>query len=154
VRPDWQIIGQLGEKMGYQLGAGHPRQIFREMAQNLPLWAGLSPKAAYPRMEAAVKGRFVPFEVDLRLPGRRPYTLIVGKALNHSGSFTTHAPDGTLQLMRRAELKLNPEDAQSLGLATGDPAKVTSSQGEISVPVALAPEMPPGPPPDPQLQPG
>jgi len=144
VRPDWQIIIQLGEKMGYKLGAAHPKQIFREMAQNMPLWAGLSPKAGYPQMQGNLTGAFVPFDADLSLPGRRPYTLIVGKALNHSGSFTTHAPDGTLKLMSQGELQLNPEDAQSLGLAAGDTAKVTSSQGEISVPVALSPEMPPG----------
>jgi formate dehydrogenase alpha subunit len=144
VRPDWQIIGQLGDRMGYKLGASHPKQIFRELAKALPLWAGISPKAAYPQMPAALTGTFVPFEADLSLPGRRPYTLIIGKALNHSGSYTTHAPDGTLKLMSVAELQLNPEDAQSLGLAAGDTAKVTSSQGEISVPVTLAPEMPPG----------
>jgi formate dehydrogenase alpha subunit len=143
-RPDWQIISQLGQKMGYKLGPSHPKQIFRELAQAAPLWAGLSPKAAYPLMPGTVTGAFVPFEVDLSLPGRRPFTLIVGKALNHSGSFTTHAPDGTLKLMSQAELRLNPEDAQNLGLAAGDTAKVTSSQGEISVPVALAPEMPGG----------
>ncbi len=144
VRPDLQIINQLGERLGYKLGASHPKQIFRELAQAMPLWAGLSPKGRYPLLPGAVTGTFVPFEVDLSLPGRRPFTLIVGKALNHSGSFTTHAPDGTLKLMSRAELKLNPEDAQNLGLAAGDTAKVTSSQGEISVAVALAPEMPPG----------
>ena len=146
MRPDWQIIGQLGERLGYKLAAVHPKQIFQEMAKGMPLWAGLSPRASYPQppMQAALTGKFVPFEVDLSLPGRRPFTLIVGKALNHSGSFTTHAPNGTLKLMARAELCLNPEDAQNLGLAAGDTAKVTSSQGEINVPVALAPEMPPG----------
>ncbi|MBI4794454.1 MAG: molybdopterin-dependent oxidoreductase [Deltaproteobacteria bacterium] len=144
VRPDWQIIGQLGAKMGYKLGASHPKQIFRELARAMPLWAGLSPKAAYPQMQAALTGTFIPFEADLSLLGRRPHTLIIGKALNHSGSYTTHAPDGTLKLMSEATLQLNPEDAQSLGLAAGDTAKVISSQGEISVPVALAPEMPPG----------
>ncbi len=144
VRPDWQIISQLGGKMGYKLGASQPKAIFRELAQALPLWAGLSPKASYPQMPGAVTGTFVPFEVDLSLPGRRPFTLIVGKALNHSGSFTTHAPEGTLKVSPRAEMLLNPDDAKNLGLADGDTAKITSSQGEISAPVALAPEMPPG----------
>jgi predicted molibdopterin-dependent oxidoreductase YjgC len=144
VRPDWQIINQLAGKMGYKLGASHPKQIFRELAQAAPLWAGLSPKGSYPLMAGTVTGTFVPFDADLSLPGRRPYTLIVGKALNHSGSFTTHAPEGTLKLMSRAELRLHPEDAQNLGLAAGDTAKVISSQGEVSVSVALAPEMPPG----------
>ena len=144
VRPDWQIIGRLGEKMGYKLGASHPKQVFRQLAQNMPLWAGLSPKASGPLMAADVSGTFAPFEADLSLPGRRPHTLIIGKVLNHNGSYTTHAPDGTLKLVPRAELSLNPEDAKSLGLATGDTAKVVSSQGEISVPVVLSPEMPPG----------
>ncbi|MHB8068006.1 MAG: molybdopterin-dependent oxidoreductase [Desulfobaccales bacterium] len=144
VRPDWQIISQLGGKMGYKLGAGQPKQIFRELAKALPLWAGISPKASYPQMPGAVTGAFVPFEVDLSLPGRRPFTLIVGKALNHSGSFTTHAPEGTLKVSPRAEMLLNPDDAKNLGLTDGDTAKITSSQGEISAPVVLAPEMPPG----------
>jgi formate dehydrogenase alpha subunit len=146
VRPDWQIIGQLGEKMGYKLGASHPKQVFQELARAMPLWAGLSPKATYPQtpFKAAVTGKFVPFEADLSLPGRRPFTLIVGKALNHSGSYTTHAQEGTLKVTPRAEMALNPEDARNLGLAAGDTAKVTSSQGEISVPVVLSPEMPAG----------
>ncbi|MFZ5453701.1 MAG: molybdopterin-dependent oxidoreductase [Thermodesulfobacteriota bacterium] len=144
VRPDWQIINQLGDKMGYKLGGAHPQQIFRELAAAVPLWAGLSPQAGYPLMPGTVSGTFVPFDADLSLPGRRPYTLIVGKALNHSGTFTTYAPEGTLKLMAEATLQLNPEDAQTLGLAAGETAKVISSQGEISAPVALAPEMPPG----------
>jgi len=144
VRPDWQIISQLGGKMGYKLGASHPKAIFRELAQALPLWAGLSPKTSYPQMPGTVTGTFVPFEVDLSLPGRRPFTLIAGKALNHSGSFTTHAPEGTLKVSPRAEMLLNPDDAKNLGLTDGDTAKITSSQGEISAPVALAPEMPAG----------
>jgi formate dehydrogenase alpha subunit len=144
VRPDWQIIGQLGERLGYKLGASHPKQIFRELAKTSPLWAGLGPKGSYPLMPGEVTGTFVPFEVDLSLPGRRPYTLIVGKALNHSGSFTTHGPEGTLKVTPRAEMLINPDDAKNLGLTDGDPAKITSSQGEISAPVVLAPEMPPG----------
>ncbi len=40
VRPDWQIISQLGAKMGFALKFGGPKEIFREMAQKLPLWAG------------------------------------------------------------------------------------------------------------------
>jgi anaerobic selenocysteine-containing dehydrogenase len=95
-------------------------------------------------VEGAVSGRFVPFEVDLSLPGRRPITLIIGKVLHHSGSYTTHAPQGTLTVQGRAELTLNPGDAQNLGLAAGEVAKVTSSQGEISVPVAISPEVPAG----------
>jgi formate dehydrogenase alpha subunit len=146
VRPDWQIICQLSARVGFPLSYGGPKQVFAELARELPLWAGTAPKGSVPApgLKAALSGRFVPFETDISLPGRRPYTLIVGKALQHSGSFTTHAPSGTLTIMQEARLGLSPGDAQELGLADGEVAKVTSSQGEISVPVTLSPELPPG----------
>jgi formate dehydrogenase alpha subunit len=146
VRPDWQIISQLGAKMGFALGGGGPKEIFQELARQLPLWAGLKPKlsAPCPDLKNAVTGKFVPFETDISLPGRRPFTLVIGKSLQHSGSYTTHHPCGTLTVTGEAKLKINPEDAKNLGLAAGDTAKVISSQGEISVPVALAGELPAG----------
>ncbi len=144
VRPDWQIISQIGAKMGFAMSYASPRQIFTELALGMPQWAGMAPNNGGPALSATLTGQFVPFEVDISLPGRRPYTLIVGKALQHSGSFTTHEPCGTLTIMNRARLGLNPADAKTLGLTEGDTAKVTSSQGEISVPVTLTPELPEG----------
>ena len=91
-----------------------------------------------------MSGKFVPFEVDISLPGRRPYTLIIGKSLQHSGSFTTHHPCGTMIVTKEALLKVNPEDAQSLGLAAGEVVKVISSHGEITAPVKLTTEVPAG----------
>lgn len=146
VRPDWQIISQLGTKMGFALKSGSPKAIFKELAKKMPLWAGLAPKfsAPCPAIKAAVSGKFVPFEVDISLPGRRPYTLIIGKSLQHSGSFTTYHPCGTLAVTGEALLKINPEDAQSLGLAPGEVVKVISSYGEISAPVKLSADVPVG----------
>ncbi|MFZ5449875.1 MAG: molybdopterin-dependent oxidoreductase [Thermodesulfobacteriota bacterium] len=147
VRPDWQIISQIAAKMGFAgMNYSSPKEIFKELAKKMPLWAGLAPKlsAPCPLIKAEVSGKFVPFEVDISLPGRRPYTLIVGKSLQHSGSFTTHHPCGTLTVTKEAFLKMNPEDAKSLGLAAGETAKIISSQGEISVPVKLTNELPLG----------
>lgn len=146
VLPDWQIISQIGVKMGFAMKYGSPETIFRELAQKMPLWAGLTQKfsAPCPDFKVAVSGKFVPFETDVSLPGRRPLTLVVGKSLQHSGSFTTHHPCGTLSVTPGARLKINPEDAAGLGLADGDTAKVISSQGEISVPVTLALDLPAG----------
>jgi predicted molibdopterin-dependent oxidoreductase YjgC len=147
VRPDWQIIGQLAARMGFGgLNYRNPKEIFRELSQKMPLWAGAAPKlsAPCPLIKAKLSGTFVPFEVDISLPGRRPYTLIIGKSLQHSGSFTTHHPCGTLVVTKEALLKMHPEDAQSLGLAAGETAKIISSQGEISVAVKLTHEVPAG----------
>jgi formate dehydrogenase (NADP+) alpha subunit len=146
VRPDWQIISQLGAKMGFALNYVSPKEIFKELAKQMPLWAGLAPKlsAPCPSIKAALTGKFVPFETDISLPGRRPYTLIIGKSLQHSGSFTTHHPCGTLNVTGEARLAVNPVDAQSLGLIVGEVVKVLSSHGEISAPVDLSGDVPPG----------
>ncbi len=146
VRPDWQIISQIAVKMGFAMKYGSPKEIFRELAQKMPLWAGLTPKLSgpCPDFKLALSGQFVPFETDISLPGRRPFTLVVGKSLQHSGSFTTHHPCGTLSVTPGARLKINPADAGGLGLADGDTAKVISSQGEVSVPVTLAKDLPAG----------
>jgi predicted molibdopterin-dependent oxidoreductase YjgC len=143
---DWEIISRLAAKMGFPLRYGGPKDIFRELALVMPLWVGLAPRAAGPppTLKTELKGQFVPFEMDVSLPGRRPFTLIIGKALQHSGSFTTHHPCGTLTVTPGATLKVNPGDARNLGLAKGEVARVISSQGEVSVPVALAPELPEG----------
>jgi len=146
VRPDWRIISQLGARMGFPLNYSTPKAIFRELAQKMPLWAGLAPKlsAPCPLVQASVSGKFVPFEVDISLPGRRPYTLIIGKSLQHSGSYTTHHPGGTLAVTGQAVLQVNPEDARSLEVAAGEEVKIISSHGEISAPVALCKNVPPG----------
>ncbi|MEW6386921.1 MAG: molybdopterin-dependent oxidoreductase [Thermodesulfobacteriota bacterium] len=146
VKPDWQIICDLSSRLGFRLSYGNPAQIFQELAGLVPLWAGLSPKAnlPHPGIKAKLAGQFVPFEVDISLPGRRPFILMVGKSLNHSGSFTTHQPCGTLQVTPAAALKLNPEDALSLDLQEGDLVKIISSHGEAAAPVVLAAALPPG----------
>jgi predicted molibdopterin-dependent oxidoreductase YjgC len=146
VRPDWQIISQLGARLGFAMNYVSPKEIFRELARKMPLWAGLAPKlsAPGPEVKAQLSGTFVPFEVDISLPGRRPFTLIIGKCLYHSGSYTTHHPEGTLQVAGKPHIFINPEDAQSLTLETGEVVKIVSSQGEITAPVKLSKDMPPG----------
>lgn len=146
VRPDWQIITQLGARMGFAMNYANPKSIFRELAGKMPLWAGLAPKLSVPcpEVKAKLSGTFVPFEVDVSLPGRRPYTLIIGKCLHHSGSYTTHHPDGTLKVAGKPHIFINPEDAQSLTAAAGEVVKIISSQGEVTAPVKLSKDVPPG----------
>ena len=146
VKPDWQIINELGVKMGFLAAPGSPARIFQELAKNMPLWAGLAPEKSVAKtgIPANLSGQFAPFDLDISLPGRRPYTLIVGKVLQHSGSYTTHHPCGTLVVTPKGALALNPEDAASLELAEGDEAKIISSHGEITAPVTLDASLAPG----------
>lgn len=146
VKPDWQIISELGVKMGLPAAPGSPARIFQELAHNMPLWAGLAPARSVAKtgIPAALSGQFATFDLDISLPGRRPYTLIVGKVLQHSGSYTTHHPCGTLAVTPTGALALHPEDAAALDLGEGDKAKIVSSHGEITAPVRLDATLAPG----------
>jgi formate dehydrogenase alpha subunit len=146
VKPDYRIISELGAKMGFALAAASPARIFQELAKQMPLWAGLAPRkyVGQTGIPANLSGQFAPFDLDISLPGRRPYTLIVGKVLQHSGSYTTYDPCGTLVVTPKGMLALNPEDAAALMLAGGDVAKIISSHGEITAPVALDATLAPG----------
>ncbi len=146
VRPDWQIISDLSARLGFRMSYRNPAHIFQELSGLMPTWAGLAPKLALPcpAVQSSVTGEFQPFDVDISLPGRRPLTLIIGKSLQHSGSFTTHPPGATLQVTPGAALRLNPEDAASLELNEGDEATVISSYGEIAATVKLSLDLPPG----------
>jgi len=146
VRPDWQIISDLSARLGYRMSYRNPAHIFQELAQHMPLWAGLAPKLALPcpAVKAELTTQFVPFDPDISLPGRRPITLIIGKVLQHSGSFTAHAPGATLQVTPGGYLRLNPEDAAELELKEGDAVKVISTYGEISATVSFGLDLPPG----------
>ncbi|MEJ2226166.1 MAG: molybdopterin-dependent oxidoreductase, partial [Syntrophobacterales bacterium] len=146
VRPDWQIICDLATRLGLRMSYRNPAHIFQELSSLMPSWAGLAPKLALPcpAVQATVSGEFQPFDVDISLPGRRPLALIIGKSLQHSGSFTTHAPVGTLQVTPGATLRLNPEDAAGLELEPGEEVKVISSHGEVAATVQLSLDLPPG----------
>ena len=146
VKPDWQIISELGQKMGFGAAPANPARIFQELAKNMPLWVDLAPGKSVARhgLAVSITGQFLPFDLDISLPGRRPYTLIIGKVLQHSGSFTTHPPCGTLAVTPAGRLALHPEDAATLELAEGEEAKIISSHGEITAKVALDASLPPG----------
>ncbi|MFW6127181.1 MAG: molybdopterin-dependent oxidoreductase [Thermodesulfobacteriota bacterium] len=146
LRPDWQIICDLSTRMGFRMSYRNPAHIFQELSSSMPLWAGLAPKLALPcpAVTANISGEFQPFDVDISLPGRRPISLIIGKSLQHSGSFTTHAPGATLEVTPGAALQLSPDDASALEINEGEEVKVISSHGEVTAPVQYSLDVPPG----------
>lgn len=70
----------------------------------------------------------------------RPYRLIGMREVRSHNSWMHNS----LKLMpdsRRLLLRIHPTDAETLGLAEGDEARITSTAGEIVVPVTLTDEM-------------
>ena len=144
-RPGWLIISELSRKLDSPLEYYSNEDIFKEMTSNMPLYAGI--KNGYrwpcPSITAAIQGKFVPFDTSVDISGEGKFTLIVGKTLGHSGSYTTWA-EGPMTILRDQRLRLNPNDAAGMAVADGDMVTVSSQQGSINVKAELSDELPPG----------
>jgi len=145
VKPGWQIIAALSRKLDYPLEYASAEDIFKEMAGLMPIYAGLQPGYRWPcpDLPAEIKGKFVSFGIEPEVPGEGDYTLIVGKTMGHSGSYTTFA-EGPMIVNGTQALQMNSDDAARLGLGAGETATVSSAQGKIAVPVALNDDLPAG----------
>ncbi|WP_449245116.1 molybdopterin-dependent oxidoreductase [Desulfobacca acetoxidans] len=145
VRPGWQIIADLSRKLDVPMEYANEEDIFREMSAGMPLYAGIQPGYRWPcpSITAEIKGTFVPFSPEVDISGEGTFTLIVGKTMGHSGSFTTWAA-GPMTILSGQVLKMNPDDAAVLGIAAAEKVTVSSNQGSIAVTVALTEEMPAG----------
>ena len=144
-KPGWQIISALSRKLDHPMDYYNAEDIFKEMSSHMPLYAGI--KNGYrwpcPTIAAEVKGKFVPFSTEVDIAGEGSYTLIVGKTMGHSGSYTTWA-EGPMTVLGSQAMRINPEDAAGLEIADGDQVTISSPQGSITVKATLSDMMPPG----------
>jgi predicted molibdopterin-dependent oxidoreductase YjgC len=140
-----------------QFDYGGAAQIFDEMARLTPFLGGLSharldregglqwpcPTPDHPGTRflyadsfPSGRGRFVPAlqtaEADELPDAGYPFILNTGRILYHwhGGTLTRRVP-GLLELAPRLEVAVHPADARRLGIAGGDPIRVTSRRGEL-----------------------
>ncbi len=69
---------------------------------------------------------------------------LIGRRHLRSNNSWMHNSPGLAKGKNRCTLMLHPEDAATLGLATGEPVEVTSRTGTIQIPVELTDTMMPG----------
>jgi formate dehydrogenase alpha subunit len=156
-RPDWWIIGQVGQRMG---GNGFdftkPSQIMDEIARLTPNYGGIS----YRRLEKGGlqwpcptrehpgtsilhtekftrgKGQFVPLEYrpSVESPDEDyPLVLTTGRSLFHFHTGTMSRKVKGLNMFRNEELvEINPRDAAAFGIADGETVRVVSRRGEVT----------------------
>ncbi len=170
-RPDWEIICELGKRMGYGgMDYAHPGEIMREIASLVPPYGGVS----YERLEhgglrtpcpnqdhpgtlylwkekfntPSGKGVFFPAEhtPPAEVPDKAyPFILTTGKDLYHmhTGSYTRRSAVLS-ELSPGDVLLIHPLDAQGLGVGDGGEVKVASRRGEIRIRVQVTDEVPQG----------
>jgi formate dehydrogenase alpha subunit len=154
-RPDWQIIGDLANRMGAGWHYDSPAAVFDEMAAVTPQYAGISherlaaggiqwpcPAPDHPgtpilHRERFTRGRGFLAPVDHRPPAEEtdddyPLILSTGRILYHwhGGTLSRRSP-GLEAIAPESLVEIHPADATSLGIADGDRVRVASRRGEV-----------------------
>lgn len=170
-RDDIEILGEIGKRLGRDLGISGPEQAWDEMRSLSPLHGGMS----WQRLEAhgglqwpcptedspgatflharlwdnPPTGPLAPFHVVEqsgpvdRLDADYPLRLTTGRRLE---SFNTGVQSGGFDspLHRGESLDLHPDDAALLGVADGEPVRIVSRRGSVVAPARYDVALRPG----------
>jgi len=159
-KPDWQIIAELGKRMGGQFDYASPAEIMDEIAKVTPSYGGIShqrlekgslhwpcPTADHPGTPILHQGKFsrglgkftpVSFVPPSEQPDEEyPFVLTTGRRLQHYHTGTMTRRTGLEDLVPEEFLEINPQDALKLALIDGDRVKISSRRGELEVKVKV-----------------
>jgi formate dehydrogenase major subunit/formate dehydrogenase alpha subunit len=167
-KPDWEIIQMLAQKCGFDCNYESAEQVFAEIAQLTPSYAGINyerlegggiqwpcPDAAHPGTPILHVGKFSRglgkfSAVDYRLSAEQadeeyPFLLTTGRSLYqyHTGTMTRKT-DGLNQFHKEELMEINPEDAEALGIGEDDLVTVSSRRGTVKSKVHLTDRVQPG----------
>jgi len=154
-KPEWQIICELAQKMGYNMSYSNPAKIMEEIASLTPIYGGMY----YNRLEKAGlqwpcldinhpgtkylhkdkfsrgKGKFsaAEFKEAAELPDEEyPFLFTTGRVLYHFHTGTvSRRSKGLNEIYPEALVEINPQDAQELKVEDGEFVEVTSRRGKI-----------------------
>ncbi len=159
-REDWRIIVDLANRIGLDWDYDSPREVFAEMKMSMRslhhiTWERLENEGAvtYPSLSLTDPGQSVVFgdgfprragramftparvTAPAEVPDRDyPFILITGRALEHwhTGSMTRRA-SVLDQLEPEAFVAIHPATLRRLGVAPGDPVRMTTRRGTLTV---------------------
>jgi formate dehydrogenase alpha subunit len=168
-RADWEIIADLATHMGYEMQYRSAEEIFNEITQLTPSYAGISykrlakegglqwpcptpkhPGTRYLHKDKFVRGRglfhAIEFIPPAELPDKEyPLILTTGRVLYHfhTGSMTRR-DDGLNFRYPQGYVEVSPVDAMEMGVEDGERVRVASRRGKIEIPVQVTPRSPQG----------
>lgn len=168
-RQDWELICEMGTRMGYPMGYGSVSEVFDEFAACTSAYSTLSYKNLgatgkwYPcpdpensEGESIVfsetfpsgKARLVPAEAlnpDELPDAEYPLLLNTGRVLEHWHTGVMTRRSSTLHAIQpEAFVEMHPQDAADLKVGEGDWVRVASRRGEIVIKVRLSDKAMPG----------
>lgn len=167
-RTDWQIICDLARRLGYEMSYPGPAAIQDEIASLTPLYGGITyerlaqgslqwpcldaehPGTAILHVEKFSRGlgkfHAVEFIPPQELPDEEyPFVLSTGRILQHFHTGTMSRRSQVLDaLVSVGAMEMNPHDAEGLGIADGEPVRVSSRRGHIEIGVRVTERVMPG----------
>lgn len=167
-KPDWLILSELMQAMGYPASYSHPQEIFDEMRQLTPTYSGITyqrlehetlqwpcPTVDHPgtpilHVGGSMRGRarFVP--ADYRPPAELPdadYPLLLttGRVVAHYHTGTmTRRCWGLRGVAPYETVEIHPNDAAAIGIADGESVRVSSRRGEVQAVAKVTTRVSPG----------
>ena len=159
-KPDWWITQEIARRIGMNWNYGHPSEIYTEMASLMPSldnisWERVARENAvtYPCDAPDVPGRDVVFDKGFPRPGGfgklvaakltppdetpdedYPFILTTGRMLEHwhTGAMTRRST--TLDALEPAAVaSVSRGTLAKLGIAAGDPIRVTTRRGTVEL---------------------
>jgi len=167
-KPDWLIISEMANRLGYPMKYESPGEIMEEIAPLAPIYGGIH----YDRLEPAGlqwpchtrddpgtkylhEGQFprglgkfhpTPYREAFELPDETyPFILSTGRILYHwhGGSLSRHS-QGLAEIKPEAEAEINPKDAKRLKCSDGDLIELASRRGKITAKAKVTDRSPQG----------
>jgi formate dehydrogenase major subunit/formate dehydrogenase alpha subunit len=168
-KPDWQIICEISNRLGYPMRYGSLSGITDEIAKVTPQYGGIlyerlangeqlcwpCPLPNHPGTPILHKEKFtrgvgkfhpIDFIPPDELPDKRyPLILTTGRVLEHFHTGTMTRKAAGLEAMAPAPfVEVNPQDAKQLGVKDGDRVKVSSRRGSIKLDARVGERVGPG----------
>ncbi|WP_185715633.1 formate dehydrogenase subunit alpha [Halocatena pleomorpha] len=163
-KPDWVILQELANRLGREWDYENTAAIMEEMRQLTPIYGGISQERVereggiqwpcfdldHPGTQRLYTESFntedgnahltpVGYSEPMETPGDDyPLTLTTGRVLYqyHTGTMT-HREEGIMEYNDQNFVEINPETAADDGIMDGEPVRIESQRGEITVPAQI-----------------
>jgi predicted molibdopterin-dependent oxidoreductase YjgC len=168
-RPDWQIICDLAQRLGYPMEYSSAEEIFTEIRQVTPSYHGITyarleregglqwpcphtdhPGTVFLHQDRFARGRGHFFAIDYQEPAELPdaqYPLILttGRVLYqyHTGTMSRRAP-GLVEKAPECRVEISLEDALRYNVEEGEPVRIRSRRGQITARTLVSTKAIPG----------
>jgi len=168
ILPDWQVVCEVSNRMGYPMPYQHPSEIMVEIAKLTPMLEGVSydrleshaglqwpvPSAAHVgtslmHRETFPKGKARFVSVDYLPPGEEaseeyPFVLTTGRILQHYNCGAQTRRTEIMHIVDADVLEMHPTDAARLKFREGEIVGLVSARGQAVLPLALSERVLPG----------